>query len=87
MDNEKRLQTPLSVHSWVSFFCHFGLFFRSFLLLFFWVRFWVVLGCHFGVFFGHVGLFFCSFFRSFSYAVVSRISEAPLDFGVIFWIC
>ena len=72
-------------------FGHFGLFSRSFLLLFlgvrFFFRFGVVLGCHFGVFFGHVWVFFCSFFRSFSYAVVSRISEAPLDFGVIFWIC
>ena len=42
-DNEKRLQTPLSVHSLVRFFRHVGLFFRSFfrvVFLFVLVSFW-----------------------------------------------
>ena len=52
LDNDERLQPPLSVHSWVRFFSHLGLFFHSFFLLFFGVvfcSFFVVFGGHVGV--------------------------------------
>ena len=67
-------------------FVIFGLFCRFFFVVFldsflgrFGVSFW-------GVFWSRWALLLL-FFSFVSYAVVSRISEAPLDFGVIFWIC
>ena len=65
------------------FFGHFGLFFRFCFCYFFgfvFGSFWgVILGC----FLVTLGSFFALVFIRCSYAVVSRISEAPLDFGVI----
>ena len=65
-------------------FGYFGLFFRCFCCCFFgfvFGSFWgVILGC----FLVMLGSFFVFVFIRCSYAVVSRISEAPLDFGVIF---